>query len=122
MRLFASEYWKCAETACVSGKSSSLKFVFAESLVDDNEKSTDQIKTFITKHRHQSGIQHVGFLCAKDIKESVRMAKDNGAQFLIPCSDYYLKVKILRKAIVRSKKGISSRKIMERQLNLLVKM
>ena len=35
MRLFASEYWKCAETACMDGGLSNLKFVFAESLLTD---------------------------------------------------------------------------------------
>lgn len=36
MRLFASEYWKCSETACVNDASSSLKFVFSESLLKNN--------------------------------------------------------------------------------------
>lgn len=91
MRLFASEYWKCSEVGCFSENSSNLKFVFAESLIDDNQKSSDQIKRFLSQHQNQSGIQHIGFLCAKNIKESVRIAKINGAEFLTPCSDYYLK-------------------------------
>jgi len=36
MRLFASEYWKCAETACINEKLSNLKFVFAESLIESD--------------------------------------------------------------------------------------
>jgi hypothetical protein len=36
MRLFAGEYWKCAETACVNEKFSNLKFVFSESLIEND--------------------------------------------------------------------------------------
>jgi hypothetical protein len=36
MRLFASEYWKCAETACINTNMSNLKFVLAESLIDSD--------------------------------------------------------------------------------------
>ncbi len=89
MRLFASEYWKCAEIGCTNEKISNLKFVFAESLIDG---STDQITTFITQHKNQAGIQHLGFTCMKNIKDIVRITKKNGAQFLTPCINYYLKV------------------------------
>jgi hypothetical protein len=44
MRLFASEYWKCAETGCVNGKFSNLKFVFSESLIENNPGKCDEIK------------------------------------------------------------------------------
>jgi hypothetical protein len=90
MRLFASEYWKCAETACVNGTISTLKFVFVESLIENDSK--DQITTFIAQHNNQAGVQHLGFTCVKDIKDVVRITKANGAQFLTPCADYYLKV------------------------------
>lgn len=36
MRLFASEYWKCSETACVHADIPTLKFVFAESLIQSD--------------------------------------------------------------------------------------
>lgn len=110
MRLFASEYWKCAETACINQSTSNLKFVFAESLIDSNfpnkypntfflsstffKDSRDQITTFITQHNNQAGIQHLGFTCIKNINDAVRVAKANGAQFLTPCANYYLKVTI----------------------------
>ena len=111
MRLFASEYWKCAETACVDSGLSNLKFVFAESLLTDGSSnwkseglkkklspdtlfkdSTDQITNFITRHNHQAGIQHIGFTCLNDIKDAVRIARVQGAQFLIPSPQYYFKV------------------------------
>ncbi len=41
MRLFASNYWKCAETACVNENISNLKFVFAESLIDDDSSKNN---------------------------------------------------------------------------------
>jgi len=53
--------------------------------------STDQITTFISQHQNQAGLQHIGFSCTKNIKEVVRITKANGAQFLSPCSNYYLK-------------------------------
>jgi len=90
MRLFASEYWKCSETGCFNNELS-LKFVFAESLISDQQKSSDQIKRFLSQHKNQSGIQHIGFFCAKNIKESVRIAQANGAEFLTPCANYYLR-------------------------------
>lgn len=34
MRLFASAYWKCAETACISEKKANITFVFSESLIE----------------------------------------------------------------------------------------
>ncbi len=52
----------------------------------------DQITTFITQHKNQAGIQHIGFTCMKNIKDVVRITKTNGAQFLIPCKNYYFKV------------------------------
>ncbi|UJR21201.1 hypothetical protein I4U23_024298 [Adineta vaga] len=91
MRLFASEYWKCAETACINDTFSNLKFVFSESLIDSNSKSRDQITTFIAQHQNQAGIQHIAFTCINNIKDTVRITKANGAQFLQACEDYYLK-------------------------------
>ncbi|CAF1270700.1 unnamed protein product [Adineta steineri] len=91
MRLFASEYWKCAETACMNDKQSNLKFVFAESLIDSNSNSTDQITKFIANHKNQPGIQHLALYCMDNIKNAVRITKTNGAQYLLPCQDYYLK-------------------------------
>ena len=56
------------------------------------EGSTDQITNFIARHNHQAGIQHIGFTCVHDIKVAVRIARIQGAQFLIPSSHYYAKV------------------------------
>ena len=110
MRLFASAYWKCTETACISEEKTNIKFVFSESLIEDDLSefslvnciilqlflcilgSKDQITNFITHHNHQAGIQHIGFMCTSDIKDAVRTTKANGAQFLQPCREYYLKV------------------------------
>ena len=52
----------------------------------------DQITKFIAHHNHQAGIQHIGFTCLSDIKDAVRIARLQGAQFLIPSPHYYLKV------------------------------
>ena len=112
MRLFAGDYWKCAATACVSaGPSSSLKIVFAESLMDDDTSernwkvifgrvstflgsdSKDQITNFIARHQNQAGLQHIGFTCSFGIKDAVRTASANGAQFLRPNISYYSKVR-----------------------------
>ncbi len=46
MRLFANEYWKCAETACINGKMSNLKFVFSESLIENNSSKKKHTKKF----------------------------------------------------------------------------
>ncbi|CAF4704260.1 unnamed protein product [Rotaria sp. Silwood1] len=91
MRLFASEYWKCAETACVNGKTSNLKLVFAESLIESDSSLMDQITIFIAQHKNQAGVQHLGFKCVDNIKDVVRITKANGAQFLSPLTNYYLK-------------------------------
>ncbi|CAM4787906.1 unnamed protein product [Rotaria magnacalcarata] len=85
MRLFASEYWKCAETACVNGKK--LKYKIGFCLFPG---SADQITTFLNKHKGQAGIQHMGFTCTDNIKHAVRITKANGAQFLSRLADYYL--------------------------------
>ena len=42
MRLFANEYWKCSETACIDQKNSNLKFVFGESLAESNLNKKSQ--------------------------------------------------------------------------------
>jgi 4-hydroxyphenylpyruvate dioxygenase-like putative hemolysin len=47
---------------------------------------------FINQHNNQAGVQHLGFTCVNNIKDVVRITKDNGAQFLTPCASYYLKV------------------------------
>ncbi|CAF2777467.1 unnamed protein product [Rotaria sp. Silwood2] len=88
MRMFSSVYWKCSETGCGDAVSK-LKFVFAESLIDPDSDSSDQITTFIARHNGQPGLQHIAFTCINSIKEVVRLAKANGAQFLSPCSSYY---------------------------------
>ncbi|CAF4047605.1 unnamed protein product, partial [Rotaria magnacalcarata] len=86
MRLFASEYWKCAETACVNGKKLKCKIGFCLF-----PGSSDQIATFINKHKGQAGIiQHMGFTCTDNIKHAVRITKANGAQLLSRLADYYL--------------------------------
>lgn len=46
MRLFASEYWKCAETACMDGDLSNLKFVFAESLITNDSGNGEGKRSF----------------------------------------------------------------------------
>ncbi|CAM4890605.1 unnamed protein product [Rotaria socialis] len=89
MRLFASEFWKCAETAVVNEKKSNVKLVFGESLIENGSGSSDQITTFIRKHKGQAGIQHIAFTCIDNIKHAVLIAKANGAQFLSPLADYY---------------------------------
>ncbi|CAF2411176.1 unnamed protein product [Rotaria sp. Silwood2] len=90
MRLFASQYWKCAETACINEKTSNLKLVFAESLIENDSSKMDQIRTFIAQHKNQAGVQHVGFKSVNNIKDVVRITKANGAQFLSPLGNYYL--------------------------------
>lgn len=90
LRLFASEYWKCAEIGCANGKPFNLKFVFGESLIDINSGLNDQITTFIKKHNGQEGIQHMALTCVNGIKDAVRLATVEGAQFLSPSPSYYL--------------------------------
>jgi len=46
MRLFANEYWKCAETACINGKMLNLKFVFSESLIENNSSKKKIFQKF----------------------------------------------------------------------------
>ena len=115
MRLFASEYWKCSETACVDNRMSNVKFVFAESLLKQDSSNlkepiseersiqtiillffpdlTDQINKFIYNHNGESGVQHVGFSCYKNITDAVKICKERGAEFLQPCLAYYSKVR-----------------------------
>lgn len=61
----------------------------------------DQITSFITQHKNQSGIQHIGFVCADNIKDAVRTTKANGAQFLSPLAGYYLKVSRRSKQVIK---------------------
>jgi len=87
MRIYAAEYWKCSENGIHNNNSSnSLKFVVAESFLDENE-GEDKINRFIKNHG-EPGIQHIAF-STSDIKYAVRLSKQNGGQFLAPCRDYY---------------------------------
>lgn len=57
-----------------------------------HKDTPDQITTFIRQHKGQAGIQHLGFSCFADIKDAVRRTKLDGAQYLAPMSQYYLRV------------------------------
>jgi 4-hydroxyphenylpyruvate dioxygenase-like putative hemolysin len=111
-----NRYWTISQVDAAQQRSNtSYEYTFIEDC-------TDQITRFIAQHHCQAGIQHLGFSCINNIKETVRLTRTRGAQFLTPLAEYYFQVGRTYVCRLSIERLLTSRKTMDQSLNKPEKM